>query len=268
MLRVPFITAAAVLVTLPLMPIQWLAVTLKRPLQRRIPVFYHRLICALLGVRVRVVGEPIRQHPLLIVSNHSSWLDITIITSKAPVVFVAKREIASWPLFGWLAKLQRSVFVDRTARHKTGAVNAEIAQRLADGDPVVLFGEGTASDGNRVLPFRTALIGAARDALAGAEDVQQIWIQPLSLAYVGLQGLPLGRQQRPLAAWYGKMNLYSHLAEVVRRGAIDVVMTWGEPIAYNGATDRKEIARALEATVRHLTVTSLRSRVMVPDRRA
>src|ERR1044071_4485314 len=83
----------------------------------------------------------------------------------APVVFVAKSEIARWPFFGLLAKLQRTVFVERDKRHKTGEVNAQIGQRLAEGDPVLLFGEGTAGDGNRVMPFRTALIGAARDAI-------------------------------------------------------------------------------------------------------
>ena len=174
MLRLFSILLAVAVVTFPLMPVQWAAVALRRPLRRRIPVFYHRLICALLGVRVRVVGAPIAAHPLLIVANHASWLDISVITSAAPVVFVAKREIASWPFFGLLAKLQRSVFVDRERRHKTGEVNAEIAQRLAEGDPVVLFGEGTSSDGNRVLPFRSALIGAARDALAAAEHVQRV----------------------------------------------------------------------------------------------
>ena len=83
-------------------------------------------------------------------------------------MFVAKSEIARWPFFGLLAKLQRTVFVERDRRQKTGEVNAQIAQRLAEGDPVLLFGEGTAGDGNRVLPFRTALIGAARDAIASA----------------------------------------------------------------------------------------------------
>jgi 1-acyl-sn-glycerol-3-phosphate acyltransferase len=99
------------------MPVQWAAVALGRPLRRRIPVFYHRTMCALLGVRVRVVGAAAKAHPLLIVANHVSWLDISVITSAAPVVFVAKREIASWPFFGLLAKLQRSVFVDRERGH-------------------------------------------------------------------------------------------------------------------------------------------------------
>ena len=92
----------------------------------------------------------------------------------------------------------------------------QIAQRLAEGDPVLLFGEGTAGDGNRVLPFRTALIGAARDAIAAAGHVQQVWIQPLSIAYVSQQGIPLGRHLRPRAAWYGKMKLMPHIGAIVR----------------------------------------------------
>ena len=248
------------LVTLPLMPIQWLAVALKSPLRRRIPVLYHRFVCWLLGIRVRRIGVPISARPLLIVANHSSWLDISVITAQAPVVFVAKSEIARWPFFGLLAKLQRTVFVERDRRQKTGEVNAAIAQRLAEGDPVLLFGEGTAGDGNRVLPFRTALIGAAGAALAGAQGSGEIWIQPLSLAYVSQQGVPLGRYLRPRAAWYGKMSLVPHIARIARLGAIDVTVTWGEPIAYNGETDRKALARTLETTIRRFTIAALRGK--------
>ena len=160
MLRALLVAAAIVAMTLFLIPLQWISILLRAPTRRLIPVGYHRALCALLGIRIRVMGQRTPQRPLLLVANHSSWLDVPIITAVAPVVFVAKQEVASWPLLGLLAKLQRSVFVDRARRHKTGEVNAEIAQRLNDGDPVVLFGEGTSSDGNRVLPFRTALIGA------------------------------------------------------------------------------------------------------------
>src|SRR3954462_8373223 len=245
MLRTAVVLIVFALVTIALMPVQWLAVALKRPLRRRIPVFYHRFVCRLIGVRLRATGAPVEDRPLLIVANHSSWLDISIITSLAPVVFVAKSEIARWPFFGLLAKLQRTVFVERDRRHKTGEVNAQIAQRLAEGDPVLLFGEGTAGDGNRVLPFRTALIGAAGAALASAEHTGEIWIQPLSLAYVSQQGIPLGRYLRPRAAWYGKMSLVPHIARIARLGAVDVVVTWGEPVPYNGGTDRKQLARDL-----------------------
>jgi lyso-ornithine lipid O-acyltransferase len=207
-----------------------------------------------------MMGRRTDEWPVLIVANHTSWLDISVITAVAPVVFVAKREVAAWPVFGLLAKLQRSVFVDRTRRHKTREVNSEIAQRLAGGDPVVLFGEGTSSDGNRVLAFRTALIGAARDALAEADHVERVWIQPLSVAYTAMLGLPLGRQNRNQVAWYGGMSLWPHLRRLVAQGAIDVVVNWGEPIPYDELSDRKIVARRLEGEVRRLTVAALRGR--------
>src|SRR5262249_15975075 len=137
-----------------LIPFQAPSVWLRLPTRRSIPVIYHRLLCRLIGISLHVVGECTRKRPVLILANPCSWLDITVISAAAPVVFIAKSEVASWPLFGLLAKLQRSVFVNRKQRHKTAEVNAEIAGRLVDGDPVVLFGEGTSSDGNRVLPFR------------------------------------------------------------------------------------------------------------------
>jgi len=260
MLRIAVVGVAIGAITAALIPFQWIAVRFSLPARRRIPVLYHRMVCALLDVRVAVIGKRIEERPLLIVSNHVSWLDISVITSVCPVVFVAKHEVADWPFFGLLARLQRSVFVDRTRRHKTPDANSAIAQRLADGDPVVLFGEGTSSDGNRVLPFRTALIGSARDALAQAEHVRRVWIQPLSLAYTGLLGMPLGRQHRPIVAWYGDFRLWPHLLGVARRGGIDVVLTWGEPIAFDESSDRKAVARALETSVRRLTSLALRGR--------
>ena len=262
-MRAVFSIGAIVILTLALLPFQWLAVRAGWPMRRRIPTFYHGIICRILGIRITTVGRRADERPVLIVANHTSWLDISVITAVAPVVFVAKQEVAAWPVFGLLARLQRSVFVDRTRRHKTREVNSEIAQRLADGDPVVLFGEGTSSDGNRVLAFRTALIGSARDALAEAEHVKRVWIQPLSVAYTAMLGLPLGRQNRNHVAWYGGMSLWPHLRWLVARGAIDVVVSWGEPVPYDELSDRKTVARRLESEVRTLTVAALRGRPQV-----
>jgi 1-acyl-sn-glycerol-3-phosphate acyltransferase len=258
MLRLAFIGAAFVSVTTALLPLQALAVACRMPLRRAIPRLYHRFVCRLIGLRIHVTGARVPQHPLLIVANHSSWLDICIIASVAPVIFITKREVADWPLIGLLARLQRSVFVDRKRRQKTGEVTSQIAQRLVDGDPVVLFAEGTSSDGNRVLPFRSALIGAARDALTGT-DVAHVFVQPLSIAYVGHYGLPLGRQDRHGVAWYGGADLLPHLKNILRRGEIDVTLTWGEPVLYDHHSDRKQIAKALETTVRRMTVNALRA---------
>jgi 1-acyl-sn-glycerol-3-phosphate acyltransferase len=250
---------AIIILTLVLLPLQIKAVRFAWPLRRRIPTLYHGLICRILGVRINTVGRRADVAPLLIVSNHVSWLDISVISAVAPVVFVAKREVGTWPVFGLLARLQRSVFVDRERRQKTRDVNSEIGRRLAGGDAVLLFAEGTSSDGNRVLAFRTALIGAARDAIE-AEYVERVWLQPLSIAYTAVGGLPLGRSNRSSVAWYGSTSLLPHLRQLVARGAIDVTVIWGDPVPYDHLSDRKIVARRLETDVRDMTVAALRGR--------
>src|SRR4029078_1183861 len=120
--------------TVVLLPFQLIGVAFRLPLQRAIPHLYHRILCAVIGIRIREMGQRSSQYPLLILANHASWLDIVVITALTPAVFIARREIASWPMFGWLAKLQRSVFIDRERRHKTGAATREIADRLLSGD--------------------------------------------------------------------------------------------------------------------------------------
>lgn len=268
---------AIAILTLVLLPLQAMAVRLEWPLRRRIPTFYHGLVCRILGVRITTLGRRAGLAPLLIVSNHVSWLDISVITSVAPVVFVAKREVGGWPVFGLLARLQRSVFVDRERRHKTRDVNSEIGRRLAGGDAVLLFAEGTSSDGNRVLAFRTALIGAASDAIAQAANGASssaaasghagvVWIQPLSIAYTAVQGLSLGRPNRSTVAWYGSASLVPHLRQLVARGAIDVTVSWGDPVPYAPSSDRKAVARQLEDCVRTMTVAALRGRAGQPAR--
>ena len=98
----------------------------------------------------------------------------------APVSFVAKQEVASWPFVSWLAKLQRSVFVDRNRRNEVGDKANEILERLAGGDHIVLFAEGTSSDGNSVVPFKTALFAAAKP-VGGAPMGAKVSAQTLAL---------------------------------------------------------------------------------------
>ncbi|MFD1703252.1 lysophospholipid acyltransferase family protein [Methylopila henanensis] len=222
-----------------------------------IPLLFHRYALGVVGVRRRVIGRPAAARPLLITANHASWLDIVVLGAIAPVSFVAKSEIADWPLFGLLSKLQRSIFVDRSRRTATRAVSREMAERMTSGHPVVLFGEGTSSDGNRVLPFRSALLGAAGKAIAegGAEAV---YVQPVSIAYTHRNGLPLGLRTRPAIAWYGDIEILPHMWSILRDGAIDVTVTFGEPIRVDGATDRKAVARQAEREVRRMTAEALR----------
>lgn len=238
-------------------PLQWISLKLGLPSRRWIPLGFHKFCVRMFGLRVSVRGLPAPERPLLLISNHSSWLDIVALSSVLPVVFIAKSEIARWPLFGLFARLQRSVFVDRAKRQETREVNRAIAARLAEGDPVVLFGEGTASDGNLIRPFRSALLGALRDALG---EQGRGSVQPVSVAYTRLQGIPMGRQHRPVAACYGDMNLLSHLKRVLREGAIDVVVSFGAPFEVQPGMDRKLLARSTEDAVRRMTAAALAGR--------
>jgi 1-acyl-sn-glycerol-3-phosphate acyltransferase len=138
-------------------------------------------------------------------------------------------------------------------------VNAEMAVRLTDGDAIVLFPEGTSSDGVHVLPFRSALLGAARAAIVHGGH-ERVWVQPLALAVTRLDGLPAGLAQRPRVGWYGDMDMIPHLLGTVFGGPLDVELVWGEPIPFDETTDRKVLARALEGHVRSLAAAARRGR--------
>lgn len=240
-------------------PLQALLNRLGSPLARRLPMHFHRYLCRVLGVRVHVDGAA-PAGAALVVANHVSWLDILVIGSAAPLSFIAKADVAAWPLFGALARLQRSVFVDRTRKTATGAAADGIAGRLAAGEIMVLFAEGTTSDGNRVLPYRSALIGAARTE-AGTAPVSVV---PLAISYKNINGLPVTRRNRPDIAWYGDMDLLPHLKALLAGGPIDVVLAWGMPLAHSQAADRKEIARLAEAFARDARAQPFEMMVKTP----
>jgi 1-acyl-sn-glycerol-3-phosphate acyltransferase len=210
---------------------------------------WQRFVCFLIGIRVTVTGAPAGGRPLLLLANHTSWLDIPILASVAPVSFIAKKEVANWPVVGFLAKAQRSVFVDRERRHATGSHADEVAGRLSKGDIMVLFAEGTSSDGNRVLPFRSALVGAAQKAI---EADGAATVQPVAISYQRMLGLPLGRQHRPLVAWYGGANLLPHLKRVLSEGGIDVHVVFGPARRLSARDDRKAITQEAGTLVQKL----------------
>lgn len=258
-LRLCLLVSVLGLMTLILMPLQHVAIRRNWPVARRLPHLWHRIAVRLCGLRVRVRGAPASGRPLLIAANHQSWADIMALGSVMPLSFIAKSEVGEWPVFATLARLQRTVFVARRARSQTGQQADTIAARLADGDAMVLFAEGTTSDGNRVLPFKTALFGAGQAALA-ASGQDTVLIQPVAVAYTQAHGLPLGFHGRPLAAWPGDVALMPHLLRFVREGAIDVEISFGQPIAFTAASDRKAVARTCERAVRAMLEAALYGR--------
>jgi lyso-ornithine lipid O-acyltransferase len=229
------------------LPAQWLALKFGSPLARHMPVIFHRYLCFILGVTVIREGVLDPRRPLMIVSNHCSWLDIVVLSSLFPVSFIAKSEVGTWPVVRTLARLQRSIFVERERRAKTAAVNAAIAERIGAGDAMVLFAEGTTSDGLRILPFRSALLGAAQAATAEAGEAV---LQPLALRYTHRGGLPLSRADMPEIAWHGDMELAPHLAALLAGPGLTVRVSLPEALTVSAAPNRKETARLLEQRVR------------------
>ncbi len=259
MIRAIFVLCILLVIALVLLPFHVLGMVLGNRLQRDVPTLFHRLYCAVIGIRITQVGKLTTESPVLILSNHVSWSDISVLGAVAPVVFVAKSEVKSWPVFGWLARLQRTIFIERDRRNKTGEHARAMADRLLGGDTVLLFPEGTSSDGIRILPFRSALIGAVHHAIGSSTHHDRVMVQPVSLAYVRYGGVPVGRALRDKVAWWGDMDLVPHLLGVLANGAVDVTVSWGEAIPYDMHADRKQIARDAEAAVRRMTARALRS---------
>ena len=243
--RAAVIVTVFLAVTAFLIPCQWLFLKLRLPWRTTFPYRYHRFVAWLFGIHIRVVGvRP--DAAALIVANHTGWLDIVIFSAVMPLSFVAKSEVGSWPFFGTLARLQRTVFVQRVRRSQTGAARDTIRERLLLGDTLVLFPEGTSSDGNDVLAFKSALLGAAEAVMA---DGRHVNVQPVSTAYLASNGMPLGREGRPLYAWYGDMELVPHLWEALKAGPLDVLVQFHAPLSLD-SMDRKTLAKRAESAVR------------------
>ncbi len=216
---------------------------------RRPALLWHRMVLALLGIRVRAHGELSQQRPLLIAANHVSWTDIMVLGSIAPVNFIAKAEVAGWPVLGQLFRSQNSIFVEREARHRAGDQAREVAERLKSGDPLVLFAEGTTGCGNRLLPFKSTLFGAAAQLAEGADGFA---VQPAALFYSRLHGMAMGRRHRARFSWIGDEELVPHLVKLVTSGPIVVDVFLAETIGFDGANRKQVAARAERAIRNHL----------------
>lgn len=243
-LRAGAVALALLAWTAALLPVQAFALAFGMRLARRIPRLYHRGVGAAAGIDVRVLGAPPSPPPTLYVCNHASWADIVVLSRVLDASFVAKAEVASWPLFGLLAKLARSVFVVRRAsrsdRHRD-----EMRRRLEAGDSLILFPEGTSGDGNRVLPFNSTFFAVARRPVGG----RPLAVQPVTLAYAAHEGLPMSRRERPWIAWYGDTGLMGHLWRLLGLGRMRVDVWLHEPATLDAHGSRKALARACEATV-------------------
>jgi 1-acyl-sn-glycerol-3-phosphate acyltransferase len=191
--------------------------------------FWSRGLCRVFGVRVKVEGARPPRPPFFLVSNHLSYLDIIVLGTQLPCVFVAKSEIDGWPLFGALCRSVNTIYVDRKAKRKLPEVIAQIEQTLAAGQGVVIFPEGTSGAGHEVLPFRSPLL-----------ELPARMSHPVRWAAISYRS-PAGATPTHLSVtWWGDMPLGAHLKELTRLDWIEAPIRFGaEPIAHG---DRKQLA--------------------------
>ncbi len=201
----------------------------RRALKRR----WSRQLLDMLGIRLSVDGEA-AAFAGLVVANHISWIDVFVINAMQPVAFVAKDDVAAWPVIGWLAARNETVFLARGSRRAAHAMGQRVAEMLAAGAAVAVFPEGTTTEGDGVLPFRGALLQGAVDADAA--------VQPLALRYLS------GSGERSLAAAYcGDTSLAASLWSIVSADGLTAICTRLEPLPAGGR-DRRVLA--LECTAR------------------
>lgn len=256
-LRMFFAFAFIVASTLVLAPLQVIAMKTGLWRETLILKIWHRAMLKGLGIRVHTVGALSKKRPLLVASNHVSWTDIMVLGSLVDVKFIAKSELEGWPLLGALSKLQRTVFIERELKRKSGDQASEIATRLGKGDAMVLFAEGSTGDGNIMLPFKSTLFGAASMAISEG-TAEEVFIQPVAIAYTRMHGVAFGRYDRAISAWIGDQDLLPHVKALLAQRALDVEVHFGEPVAFARGSNRKETAKLIESRVQAMTETAWR----------
>ena len=242
-------------------PLQYLARRRGWRLAAHMPVLFSSCLCGILRINIRSHGAPVARAPQLIVANHVSWTDILVLGTSKPLCFLAKHEVASWPVLGRLARLQGTVFVDRQRPGGVRAVNAQMARRMGSGESVVLFAEATTSDGTRVHRFRSSHFAAASDLMHQDPQVSHVVVQPVAIVYARRNGLLLGRMGRADLAWYGEMTMLPHLWSLLCGGPVDCEVVFVQPIAYQRGENRKVITRRAEQSVRQASTAAIGGRL-------
>ena len=228
------------LTTVALLPIQLMALLTCLPLRISIPVLHHKLMTKIIGLKIDRIGNISGDEKVLFVSNHLSYLDVIILGSLIPGRFIAKSEVANWPIFGFLSKITRTIFIRRDRKAPFEQVRL-IQEQLDRCEKLILFPEGTSSDGRRVLPFKSPLFDAAMHTNS--------IVQPITIRYTHLNGIPVSYSNRSLFGWYGDMDLAPHLWNALSLGIFTIKVVFHQPIRANQFPTRKKLAIYCQKTV-------------------
>ena len=236
--RVFLLVAALVFFFVVVAPLQGMLARRVPALAGRFAVAFCRTLLRILRVTIDIAGMPVVDGPVLIAVNHVSWIDILALGSITPFCFLAKREVASWPILSAFAKVQGTVFVDRSRRRGIPPANRQMADRMLEGRAVLLFPEGTTYDGAGPGRFYSSHFAAARDLLRGSPTHDEVAVQPVALAY-----------SSATAAWIGDDALIPHLWRILRGKPLRCFVSFAPVIAYRRDTDRKAVAGLSRAAI-------------------
>ena len=239
------------LFTLVLLPFQLVIVFLIKKNTYIIPYFFHNLCRRIFGIKIKICGKASGNFPVLFISNHASYLDILILGSLFKTSFVAKKEVAKWPLFGILAKLQNTIFVDRRISSLKSQEN-QIIEHLNKKNNLVIFPEGTSSDGNKVLPFKSSLFNIFEENLDS-----KIFVQTITIVYKKINGISLNRIDRKDITWHSNMYLVPNMLNVLKNFSIEVEVIFNQEFLPNKKWNRKKIALQCWKKINYNLINSL-----------
>jgi len=215
----------------------------------------------IVGVKVIVRGQQSTAAPRLVVANHISYFDIIVLASLVKGEFVARGDMATWPFFGFVSKAAKVVFVDRR-RSAAGEARDQLQERLESGSTLIMFPESTSGDGNIMKPFKSALFNVAERHVKGKDGKDHaVVVQPVSLAYTRMNGMPLGVGWRAFVAWYGDMDLPPHLWHAAKMGKVTCEVIFHPAVTLADFADRKALAAHCDSVTREGFVQLLAGRV-------
>ncbi len=214
-------------------PIQYILVKVKLSYRIYIPIIFHRILLKILGIKVKVIGKKTSLRPLILAGNHTSYIDIIILGSIMPICFIAKQEIKSWFLFGFLAKMQNTIFIKRK-NFKTLENIKNINKGLDFESAVVLFPEGTTNSGKKILNFKSSFFNLF-------ESNNTLGLQNFSLCYTHVNSMPIDNRTRPQVSWYGDMNIVTHLLNFLKLSSVNATVVL-HPIMQLKGQDRKALS--------------------------
>ena len=212
-----------------------------KKVSQKIVQIFHKLVLWLVNINVEVIGNKnINNEPTLFVSNHLSYLDIPVLGSTLNGRFIAKEEISKWPVIGYLSKVGNTIFINRNLRFlKTN--KSIIFDYISRGDNIILFPEGTTSDGIRVIRFKSSLLTSL--------EKKNILIQPIVVKYKSINGMPLNRWLKPIIAWYGDMDLKPHLVNILKLFSIKAKIIFLPTLNGRDFTNRKDMTSTLHHAI-------------------